>query len=292
MEMHQIRYFMAVAETLNFTRAARRCNVTQPAMSRAIQALEAGIGGLLFRRERGLSHLTDLGRIMRPYLEQILRESEKAKGAARDYLTMGKAPLRIGVMCTIGPLRFTPFLSRFRLEHSGIELGMIDGVPAYLSDKLENGEIEAAVMAQPAPFRERFEAVPLYREPFVVATPPGHRLLTQKMVALRDIDGEDYVDRIHCEYGSYIGELMDREGVRCKVVYESDREEWVQMMVMSGAGIACLPQHSPLLPGLGTRPMHQPNIVREVSLVTMAGRRQSPAAMAFVASAKSYDWAL
>ena len=62
MEMHQIRYFLAVAETLNFTRAAEKCNVTQPALTRAIQKLEEELGGLLLRRERSLTHLSDLGR--------------------------------------------------------------------------------------------------------------------------------------------------------------------------------------------------------------------------------------
>jgi DNA-binding transcriptional LysR family regulator len=71
MEMHQIRYFLAVCETLNFTRAAEQCNVTQPALTRAIQKLEEELGGLLFRRERHLTHLTDLGRLVRPQLEQV-----------------------------------------------------------------------------------------------------------------------------------------------------------------------------------------------------------------------------
>jgi len=64
MEMHQVRYFLAVAETLNFTRAAERCNVSQPALTRAIQNLEGEFGGLLFRRERNLTHLTELGRLV------------------------------------------------------------------------------------------------------------------------------------------------------------------------------------------------------------------------------------
>src|SRR5882757_8481087 len=77
MEMHQVRYFLAVAETLNFTRAAEKCNVTQPALTRAIQKLEEELGGLLLRRERNLTHLSDLGRLMKPHLEQILSESDR-----------------------------------------------------------------------------------------------------------------------------------------------------------------------------------------------------------------------
>src|SRR5688500_7147290 len=75
MEMHQIRYFLAVCSTLNFTRAAEQCNVTQPALTRAIQKLEEELGGLLFRRERKLTHMTDLGNLVRPQLEGILKQS-------------------------------------------------------------------------------------------------------------------------------------------------------------------------------------------------------------------------
>ena len=82
MEIHQIRYFLSVCETLNFTRAAERCNVTQPALSRAIQKLEDELGGQLFRHERSLTHLTDLGHLMRPQLEQVV-EGEKAEVAAQ-----------------------------------------------------------------------------------------------------------------------------------------------------------------------------------------------------------------
>jgi LysR family transcriptional regulator, hydrogen peroxide-inducible genes activator len=96
MEMHQVRYFLAVAETLNFTRAAEKCNVTQPALTRAVQKLEEELGGLLLRRERNLTHLSDLGRLMKPHLEQILSESESAKVQAKEFLRLDNAPLNLG----------------------------------------------------------------------------------------------------------------------------------------------------------------------------------------------------
>ncbi|MGE0725823.1 MAG: LysR family transcriptional regulator, partial [Alphaproteobacteria bacterium] len=81
MELYQIRYFLAVCEALNFTRAAEQCNVTQPALTRAIQRLEEELGGLLFRRERNLTHLTDLGHLVRPQLQLVHAETEAAKSA-------------------------------------------------------------------------------------------------------------------------------------------------------------------------------------------------------------------
>src|SRR5262249_11546053 len=122
MEMHQIRYFLSVCDTLNFTRAAELCNVSQPALTRAIQKLEEELGGLLFRRERSLTHLTDLGRLMRPHLEQVFHQTETARSTAKSFLKLENAPLNLGVMCTIGPLRFVGFPQEFQKRNPGIEI--------------------------------------------------------------------------------------------------------------------------------------------------------------------------
>ena len=84
MEMHQVRYFLAVAQELNFSRAAEKCNVSQPSLSRAIQQLEGELGGPLFHRERHLTHLTDLGEMVRPHLETVYEAAIKAKRLSQD----------------------------------------------------------------------------------------------------------------------------------------------------------------------------------------------------------------
>ena len=117
MEMHQIRYFLAVAETLNFTRAAERCNVSQPALTRAVKTLEDELGGPLFRRERNHSHLTELGRTMHPYLTEMLVQADAAKNRARDFTRLNEVPLSVGIMCTIGPARLLGFMRGFHAKH-------------------------------------------------------------------------------------------------------------------------------------------------------------------------------
>src|SRR3954451_4233330 len=103
MEMQQVRYFLALAKTLNFTRAAEASNVSQPALTRAIQQLEHELGGPLFHRERQNTHLSELGRIMLPYLEQIHSQTEAPKAQAKSLKKLDNVTLKIGVMCTIGP---------------------------------------------------------------------------------------------------------------------------------------------------------------------------------------------
>src|SRR5215467_12222388 len=84
MEMHQVRYFLAAAEELNFSRAAEKCNVSQPSLSRALQQLEGDLGGRLFHRERNFTHLTDLGQMVRPHLEMVYSAAIRAKRLSKD----------------------------------------------------------------------------------------------------------------------------------------------------------------------------------------------------------------
>jgi LysR family hydrogen peroxide-inducible transcriptional activator len=290
MEMHQIRYFLAVCETLNFTRAAEQCNVTQPALTRAVQKLEEELGGLLFRRERHLSHLTDLGRLMRPQLEQVWQQTEAAKTTAQSFLKLEDATLNIGLMCTIGPLRAIGFLNSFWRDHPGIEVTLLEGVPSRLAELLHEGALDVAVMAQAGGFEERFDVVPLYREHFVLAFPTGHRFEQQNAVRFQDIQEEAYLRRINCEYRDHLGEIGRDLGVNVRIAYRSEREDWIQTMVMAGMGVCFMPEYSVVAPGLQTRRVIEPEVVREVSVVTVAGRRFSPAVAAFVRAIKAYPW--
>jgi LysR family hydrogen peroxide-inducible transcriptional activator len=171
MEMHQIRYFLAVGEYLNFRRAAEECHVSAPALTRAIQNLEEELGGKLFRRERNLTHLTDLGTLIRPHLKRVLFEAEGAKVTAEQFLRLEHAPVKLGVMCTIGPIYFMGFLSDFHAKHPGVELTLVDGTAGRLNELLRNGWLDLAILAQPEPFPDTFQAVPLYPERFCVAFP-------------------------------------------------------------------------------------------------------------------------
>jgi DNA-binding transcriptional LysR family regulator len=290
MEMHEVRYFLAVCDTLNFTRAAERCNVSQPSLTRAIQKLEAEFGGLLFRRERAATHLTDLGSLVRPQLERIARDAEAVKSTANSFLRMKDAPLSLGIMCTIGPLRCVGFLSRFQKDHPGIELTMTEDTPARLIELLGEGKIDVAVMAQPDPFPERFDVHLLYRENFVVAFPPGHRFDQMNAVRIAEVGGESYLSRINCEYYDQLGQVCRENNAPLIDAYRSEREDWIQSMVMAGMGICFLPEFSPVLPGLHARRLVEPEVVREVSLVTVSGRRFSPAVATFVRALKAYKW--
>jgi DNA-binding transcriptional LysR family regulator len=290
MEMHQIRYFLAVAEELNFTRAAERCNVAQPSISRALKMLETELGGPLFHRERGNTHLSELGRIMKPYLELVLQEAEAAKRRAADFNRLKKTPLRLGLMCTIAPDYLLGLIKSVLTRQPGIALQIADAPAPQLEAALLSGEHEAAIYAMPSkPKDDRLYYMPLYEEEFVLAAPENHPLCTHAAVPIAALNGERYLSRINCEYGTSIDHVFDEQNVDWPMVYESERDDWILAMVAAGLGLAFMPRLSVRHPGVVARPLI-PTFSREVALVTARGRPRSPAVGALVAEAMRCPW--
>ena len=240
-------------ETLNFTRAVERCNVAQPSLTRAIKKLEDEFGGQLFRRERNLTHCTDLGRLMRPHLTAVFEASEGATNQAKDFSVLEKATLNLGVMRTIGPARLIAII----------------GVPNI---------------------PERFDTRTLYSERYVVAFSQGHRFEQMNAVPLGELDQEDYLARINCEYTEHFNERGVPKAHKVNVRYQSERESWVQALILAGMGCAIMPEFLPMLPGIATRVLIEPEIERDIQLVTVGGRRYSPPVQSFIRLAHRYDW--
>jgi DNA-binding transcriptional LysR family regulator len=289
MEMHQVRYFLAVCEALNFTRAAKACHVAQPSLTAAIKKLEQELGGELFRRERSRTHLTDLGKLMKPHLEQIYTASEAAKADAYGFTTLEKAEISLGVMSTIGPIQIVGFLTRLNEDIPAIELSIREAAGRDLINLLLDGEIDVGLIGLPS-FPDPLNAIPLYSERYTIAFAQGHAFEQMNTVPLNQLDGEDYLVRLHCEFTDHFEALGFEASHEVNVRYSSEREDWIQAMVLAGLGCTVMPEFLPLLPGIATRPLVEPEIERTISLVTVAGRRHSPAVGALVRLAKHYPW--
>jgi DNA-binding transcriptional LysR family regulator len=289
-ELHEIRYFLALGKTLNFTKAAEMCNVSQPALTRAIQKMEDELGGLLFSRERNNTHLTELGRMLEPHLTEVLTRTQAAKETANRFLRLDSAQLRLGVMCTIGPVLFVSFLSRFRADNPGIEITLTEAVPSRLCDLLVKGELDVALIARPDGFAAPLQPQPLYRERFVIACSAGHPFARKNAVRVSELDGQDYLARINCEFFDTLRDTCHANGSHMVGAFRSEREDWILTMVAAGMGVCFLPEFSNTIPGVISRPVISPSIEREVCLVTVAGRRWSSPVSAFVRAVKQYRW--
>jgi DNA-binding transcriptional LysR family regulator len=290
MEMYQIRYVLAAAKQLNFTRAAEDCHVSQPALTKGVKALEETLGAALFHREGRRVQLTDFGRSMIPHLQHIADEAEAAQILAQNFRLLEKVPVRLGVLSTIGHMRLARFLAQFEKAYTGVELSVTEAPAAELRDALARDELDVAILTDRGDLPPDLRLTSLYRERYVVVVPPGHRLVQQNAVALRELDGEPYVDRLACELREMVMAVCDKSEVRLYARFRSAREDWVQAMVLAGIGFAFMPEYSVSLPGLVQRPLTEPEVERSVVAATMPGRRHSPAMDALMQNMRGFAW--
>lgn len=241
MEMQQVRYFVALAETLNFTRAADQCNVSQPALTRAIQQLEHEFGGPLFHRERNNTHLSELGRMMLPYLETVHASTQAAKAAARSAKKIENVTMTLGAMCTIGPQLIADLIVRFQAEHPDIEVNVIDGEARAMIEKLEKGDLHLSIVGVPEELPDTLHQVPVFSERFVIVIPRNHPWAEKNAIRVAELHGEPYVGRTNCEVFQMVTQDFARRGVTTKKVFSSPRDDWVQKMIKAGLGFGFFP---------------------------------------------------
>src|ERR1051326_8350864 len=175
MELNQIRYFVVLAQTLHFTRAAETCNVSQPALTRAIQKLEDELGGSLFFRERARTQLTELGQRMLPLLERALNATREARAEAEAFRRRESSPLRIGLEFSVPPTVLTPVMTSLRGSNTDVELTLRSGSQADLTERILNSEIDLALMVDGPDLPERLHRWRMFSERYMVICQPEHR---------------------------------------------------------------------------------------------------------------------
>lgn len=290
MEMHQVRYFLAAAKSLSFTRAAEACHVSQPALTTAIKKLEAQLGSPLFHREGRQIALTEFGRRMQPHLTQIVDQARAAETVAKDFRLLNQVPIRLGVMSTIGPMRLAGLLAGFEQQSPGVETAVRDGPPEALAAQLDADELDMAILNPLDGLGDNYRAEPLYTERYVVLLPPQHPLRKRKVLALRDLSEQPYVDRLSCEMREMVMGVCEDMGVKLYARFRSEREDWVQAMVMANIGFAFMPEYAVTRPDSIRRPLVDPEVKRTISLITVRGRKHSPAVAAFIRTVRTHKW--
>jgi DNA-binding transcriptional LysR family regulator len=289
-EMSQIRYVLAAAKTLNFTKAAVNCNISQPALTKAIKTLETQLGAPLFHREGKRILLSDFGRSMLPHLQHITAEAEAARTLADNFKLLNDVPVRIGVMSTVGHVRLSRFLSKYQKDYDGVEVAVSEASISDLIVQLEDGDLDLAILNPLDGLGEGFNITELYKERYIVIVPPDHHLSELDAIKLSDLSKQPYVDRLACEMREMVMEVCQNLDIELYARFRSEREDWVQAMVLARIGFAFMPEYSVTLPGLLQRPLIEPSLKRTISLINVSGRPFSPAVSAFVRSAQTYDW--
>jgi DNA-binding transcriptional LysR family regulator len=292
MELYQARYFLTLAQTLNFTRAAEACNVTQPALTRAIQRLEEEFGGPLLHRERNLTQLTELGRQLLPLIEQTYRAAEAAKAAAASFRRRDAAPLRIGLAPSIAAALIAPVLAALGQRLDGLALSLAQDEPDALVEALLENGLDAALLVRPEKLHERLDRWPLGSERYVLLCPPGHPVAALDAVPVATLAGEPLLARAAagCDFRAALLRLCGAAGIEPRIVHHAASDEQIHALVAAGLGLALSGERQPLPSGLAARPLADPLARRQLLLVAVGGRPHGPALSGFVKLMRSRDW--
>jgi DNA-binding transcriptional LysR family regulator len=290
MEMHQIKYFLAVAEERHISRAAQRCHVSQPSLSRAIQKMEEELGGILFSRKPGRVDLTEFGQHVLPLLRQCFEQAIAAKNEAAYYLGLRERQLRAGLMTTVFHPKFTGILDKLSSRFKRLDVKVNQAEPHILLQQLLADEIEAAVVTR-SDVRtcDNFCIKDLYTENYVICFPPQHRFSAMDTVPLQEIQREPVINTgLTPKLLRNIAQIRAKEEGELRYSFASNC--LAMAMVRSGFGCAFLPEFAPLSHELEKRPVCGADLSRVVCLVTMRGRLLSPVASAFVNLTRGTEW--
>lgn len=290
MELFQVRYVLAAAETLNFTRAAERCSISQPALTKAVKSLEDELGAPIFTREGKRIRLSDFGRSILPTLRQTHEQAERTKFIARQHRLLDKVPVRLGVLATIGSVRLARYLAAFQLGFEGVEVEVTEASLPDLLNRLQEGQLDLAIVNPFDGVPESFHVHPLYTEKYVAVLPPDHPLAERNSIELKDLSGQPYVDRLSCEMRELFASICKDHDVQLYARFRSEREDWVQAMVLARIGIAVMPEYSVTVSDLVQRPIAEPSICRTIALLSVPGRPFSQATAAMVRTARAFKW--
>jgi len=241
MEMHQLRYVVAVARAGNFSRAAERCHVAQPSLSQQILKLEEELGERLFDRMKREARLTPHGEVFLRRAVRILEEVDAARREAADAQSLLHGRLTVGVLPTIAPYLLPDVLVRYAAEFPGVEIEVQEDTTARLLKLAQAYEIDFALASRPIQ-DPRMEVKDLFAEELRLALPPAHPLTRKRTVSLADLEKERFIvmKEGHC-LGDQVLNFCEQRELKPTIHFRSAQLETIQALVRSGVGISLVP---------------------------------------------------
>jgi DNA-binding transcriptional LysR family regulator len=286
MELRQLRYVVAVATHRHFTRAAASVPVAQPALSHQVRLLEQELGIELFERSRGGVRLTEAGEIFLLRARRALAEMDAAREEIAAFKGLTSGRLVLGAMQALAGLDLPRLLAAFHAAYPGIDVSLREDSTRDMFIMAAHGEIDLAIAALDVERPPGLDAVPLVREPVLMALPAEHPLASQETVALRQLRHETF---ILFKQGTGLRAVSERAAERAgfvpRVGFQTSSHDRLLALVSEGLGVAFVPASAvsnPRPPGLAVLPV-APGIDRTVGAVWRAGHRHTPAASAFLA---------
>ena len=241
MELHQLRYFLAVAESENFTRASERCNISQPSLSQQIINLEKELSHRLFHRLGKRAVLTEAGTVFLPRAKRILFEVENATKELGDKSGLERR-ITVGAVQSVMPYLLTGLIARCRETNPNLLIGAHEDFREDLVREVIEGSLDLAVVPQPVK-DHRVSIEPLFTEPLLLVVGKSHPFATRTEINVQDLANETFVSlgdssSLATQIRIFFGDqhLQPKIGIRCAQVAT------LKLFVSSGLGISLLPQ--------------------------------------------------
>jgi LysR family transcriptional regulator, hydrogen peroxide-inducible genes activator len=285
MEIHQLVYFIAVAETSGFSRAAERCSIAQPSLSQQIIKLENELGYPLFERMGRKVFLTDAGRLLLPRARAIVDGVQDLKSGLRQDLDLGGGALSVGFIPTIAPFVLPQVVRRFTTQFPHACLDVHENLTAHLVQGLIEGWLDVAIMSLPI-HNPLVVTQELRSELLLVASPAQHELVRRVNLKVQDLEAFPFISlsEVHC-LGEQVAAFCSQQNLELKVVCHTSQLSTVQSCVGLGMGISLVPQAlAEKDPGgqIHYQPLSDAAPQRKIAAGMRAGRPQSLLARQFI----------
>ncbi len=290
MELYQVKYFLALSKTLNFSRAAEACDVSQPSLTRAIKALEAELGGELIRREGRRSHLTDLGERMRPYLERSFENAQMAMELAKAVKTDAIAPLALAFSCGVNAEPFMALVSELYGKLPGLQLRLSHGRAAHILQELENGRLDFALAGSVDPVWERLQCWSLFDEGYAAIIPSGGALTGRSHLSVADLCGRPLFIQVGDESRDDVLNWLNDAGAPAPTYHDVEHPGSLARLLHAADGVAVIPASAPTPTDCRRLPVEGMTVARKVCAYGVIGRPRSAPANAFLNMARAYDF--
>lgn len=287
MDTRQLRHFVALAETLNYHRAAERLHISQPPLSASIRKLEDDLGVRLFERTRRGTSLTPAGQAALDDARRALFHTEQFGRIAAATARGEAGTLRIGFIGSATYALMPRLMPLFRARYPDVELVLTESTTRRLIEQVEQGEVDAGLLRFPVVRASKARITPIEHDVFVAALPEGHPLLSRRKLQLSDLASEPFVMySAEAVPGLHAMALLacQQAGFVPKVQQEAVQVQTVVSLVESGLGVALVPsvtrRHE--TPRIVYRPLHGPGASTEIG-IALAWRpdTETPAARRF-----------
>lgn len=290
MDLNQIGYFLNLAETLNFTEAARISGISQPSLTRSIQRLEDELGGPLLYRDGKDTRLTALGRDLVAEFLRVQAAVEAARELAESSVLGRRRKISVGIATTLAPRSFSRFWAHVLKELPEVELQLDPLLPGETEVEVLSGKYDLCLLTDVPKAHFKLKVQPLFEEPLRLALAAGHPLTAYEEITPEQIMAEPYIDRVHCEFRTQLIRHFMNRNIVMRPRLQSEREDWVQQMVSEGVGVCSLPERSVIVGGLALRPVQGLDLSRQVSMVAVSGSGNPREVRQVLGMAARFDW--